>query len=427
MTLLAARITDLSPIDELEVLGQPKGRRGARRPAPEDALVRVQRLAERLEALMDRLVVPLAGGRADDSDGLLQYFDGRLYMGRYVGRVVDEEIGIDLTIEPRMSRTALALMLGSVLNVKVTPTAARLVSAEAPLLVLLFGLLWREAVLRGLQHGPPTRRRERACEGRAIRGTLDVAGTVRLWVRGHRGEVASIDRPREIERLPLLIIDAARSILRAQLGPEASSSVLADAESALAEWTPGLGSAERLSARNLLTAPVRYSPISELLRPAVELSRRILRGSGAGERPSPEARTWGALIDMAEVWELYVFRRLRVENPTLDVRHEARAPMQGLLVDEGGQPAEMMAPDVVGRDRRTGRAVFVADAKYKRRAMLREDLFQVLAYQSRLGANEAWLAYPAAIAMKPIPGRAFRRVERPGMLVRTKMLEVLRV
>ena len=423
MTLIAASVTDLSPIEDIQIVGQLTGRKRSKKSDPGEVLGRVQRLAQRIESLMDRLVVPLTRGRVQAADGLLQFFEGRLYIGIYVGRVVDEEIGIDLTIEPRMAREALALMLGSILNVKVTPAAARLMSTEAPLLLLLFGLLWRDAVLRGLQHGPPTRRRERSWVGRAIRGTLDVAGTVSLRARGRTGSVASVDRPREIERLPLQIIDAAGRSLRAQLGSQASS-VLVDAESALAEWTPSLASAPRLSARDLLRATVRYSPISELLRPAVEMSRKILQGSGMGMQPASGARTWGSLIDMAEVWELYTFRRLRAENPHLDVEHAARSPMEGLLVDEDGQPAELMAPDVVGRDRRTRRAVFVADAKYKRRAMLREDLFQILAYQTRLGAQEAWLVYPDAIAECPLPARDFRRAERVGMHVRTRMLEV---
>lgn len=423
--MITARIRDLTPLDELETSGRAKRPKGTRSSLTDEARALIEKLGAKLNVL-DSLVLPLGPGPARSRSGLIEFFEGRLFMGRFVGNVVDEELGIDLTIEPRMARSALAIMLGLVFNVKITQAASRLASADAPLLLVLVALIWRLAVIRGFQHGPPCRRRDRLNVGRAVRGSFDSMGTIALRVRGKTALLASRDRTREIDPLPLFVLDAAREKLRRTLGT-AAPAILEEAEATLSEWFPLLPPRKRPTNDELLDAPIRYTPISEALRPAVELSRRILSDRGVGQVAAPGRRTWGALIDMAELWELFVVRRLRSDRPDLDIEHAAREEMTNLFVDETGRPAEFIAPDIIGRAGRHGPVRLVADAKYKRRTMLRDDVYQILAYQSRLGAPEAWLVYPSDIVEGPAQeaDRVYRRANDPHRALRTLMMPVV--
>jgi 5-methylcytosine-specific restriction enzyme subunit McrC len=390
----------------------------------DEARTRIARLSSKLDELK-RLIVPLASDRPRSGAGLLEVFDGRIYTGRFVGRVVDEELELDLTIEPRMARAALAVMLGRVFNVRITEAASRLVNTEAPLLLVLVALVWRSAVVRGFHHGPPSRRRNRLTIGRELRGSFDTAGTIALRMRGNEAAVASRERIREIDRLPILILDAAREALRRDLGPTGAA-ILNEAAAALADWVPLTPRGKQPAIFELLHAPIRFTPISESLRPAIELSRRILASRGLGQSfTGASPRTWGALIDMAELWELYVLRELRKELPSLELEHAARAAMTNLLLDDAGQAVERMAPDIVGRERKGGEIRLVVDAKYKRRVLLREDLYQVLAYQTRLKSPEAWLVYPAAVVDDETRGEhEYRRAEAQDLIIRTRLMQV---
>ena len=98
------------------------------------------------------------------------------------------------------------------------------------------------------------------------------------------------------------------------------------------------------------------------------------------------------LIDMAEVWELYVYHLLRsLLVDEADVVHtgRARSPDSYLLASSvTGQNLGGLLPDIMIRNLRTGKCLAVVDAKYKTTVpgpdrpygVVREDLYQMTAY-----------------------------------------------
>ena len=140
----------------------------------------------------------------------------------------------------------------------------------------------------------------------------------------------------------------------------------------------------------------RYSPITIKWRRAAELSWRILNDDPLGVAADDES-THGVLIDVAELWELFVLHcaGLATERP---VRHGTTTQTSGRLARSTIDPRRTLGklyPDVlVGEDPVTA----LVDAKYKRlggrRGVDREDLYQLYAYTSTFAAPIAALTYP---------------------------------
>jgi 5-methylcytosine-specific restriction enzyme subunit McrC len=148
---------------------------------------------------------------------------------------------------------------------------------------------------------------------------------------------------------------------------------------------------------------VRLTPITAGFRPLAELSARIASRRGLSPLSTDEGECKGVLLDVAELWELYVLGAIRRAWPGADVAHGTRdlGETRPLLTNQAGSGIGMMKPDAVVRS--AGRPLLVADAKYKRlwptqytQAPQREDIYQMAAYVGRFGAGSApgALLYP---------------------------------
>jgi 5-methylcytosine-specific restriction enzyme subunit McrC len=134
---------------------------------------------------------------------------------------------------------------------------------------------------------------------------------------------------------------------------------------------------------------------------------------------------YGVLLDMAEVWELYLFHLLKDALADTEVVHAGRLPdaVYWLLSGEAGDRIAAMKPDILlssfGGARR-----LILDAKYKvttpgpgrREGVLREDLYQMAAYLSVAttpgGVLDGALAYPASQAVSSLEQRGPFRLAR---------------
>jgi 5-methylcytosine-specific restriction enzyme subunit McrC len=129
-------------------------------------------------------------------------------------------------------------------------------------------------------------------------------------------------------------------------------------------------------------------------RPLLDVCRLLTEALDPGE----EAGTTGYpafLLDMDRVFEQYVTGG--VVRAFAGSRHNSVAVQPPYLANRpvAGQPNIFLRPDVtIDRD---GRPVVVVDAKWKRRAgcpVVTEDVYQVLAYATALGARRSVLVYP---------------------------------
>jgi 5-methylcytosine-specific restriction enzyme subunit McrC len=131
--------------------------------------------------------------------------------------------------------------------------------------------------------------------------------------------------------------------------------------------------------------------MTETYRSVVEMSQAIIRQSPFASSAKGESKVTGVLLDMAEIWELYVFHLLHEGLAEYEVTHTGREPTNErwlMMSIAGGMPLGGLKPDVLVRQRRSNAVIGVLDAKYKTTVpgparpygIMREDLYQIAAY-----------------------------------------------
>jgi 5-methylcytosine-specific restriction enzyme subunit McrC len=268
----------------------------------------------------------------------------------------------------------------------------------------LLASVWSRSFVHAARHGLPALRTDIRESGLSIKGRLDVPGTVRLRAAGTPG-AASVRREKSLDNPISAAIVAAHAELSRWLVSRRESEWVPDRVKELLPHLVGaVGSRPRVPTMAEIDR-VRLTPITAGFRPLAELSARIAGRRGLAGNASDEGQCKGVLLDVAELWELYVLAVLRRAWPGVEVEHGTRgAATHALLRNGRGEPLGMLKPDaLVGR---RGRTDAVVDAKYKRlwpsvwnAAPQREDMYQLAAYLGRYGDSRnpilGVLAYPS--------------------------------
>lgn len=342
------------------------------------------------------MVLRLEEGREDEPVVRCET-DGTWWAGRYVGSIAFE--GRRLDIAPRFGEETLKSWIAGAFNLALADTPGRL-EADDSFVARLLAAVWSRAFVAAARHGPPSLRADTRESGSVVRGRIDVSATILLRAAGRPG-VASTRREKSLDHAITAAIVAAWAELSRTLGRDGDW--LPDR---LAEIIPhmvgAVGARPRVPRKEEIDR-VRLTPITAGFRPLAELSARIASRRGLSPLSTDEGECKGVLLDVAELWELYVLGALRRAWPGADVAHGTRdlGETRPLLINQGGSGIGMMKPDAVVRS--AGRPLLVADAKYKRlwptqytQAPQREDIYQMAAYVGRFGAGSApgALIYP---------------------------------
>jgi 5-methylcytosine-specific restriction enzyme subunit McrC len=156
---------------------------------------------------------------------------------------------------------------------------------------------------------------------------------------------------------------------------------------------------------------VRYTPMTLPFKQVAVLSHRIASRLGYSASDEP-GQAEGILIDVAELWELFVLNCARqAVSPGLRVEHGTTKGRSDFLLRSSTGSREMgrLKPDLLVLEGDRVRAVI--DAKYKRLSNTRDrpagvdqaDLYQLVAYAMRFEPEAfAALAYPAPLVRAPV-------------------------
>ncbi|MFZ1153445.1 MAG: hypothetical protein WAN93_00930 [Solirubrobacteraceae bacterium] len=345
-------------------------------------------------------VLRLAGaGRTDDEDdpALRHGADGNWWAGRFIGELRFE--GRELRIEPRLGVDVVGTWLAHALNLTVIPKAASS-GSRGPLIVQLVDRVWSAAVADAARHGGPRLRRASHHDDLFIRGRLDMPTTIRHRA-GRRPLVATIRSERDLDnpvaRALVLADRALRSLLpvRPTWRPTRTGEVLSQVRAVV-------GSRPELPDLNAFQR-VRYTPITRPFESVARLSYEIARRQGH-LTSATSADASGVLIDVAELWELFLLHCARRAFGPTRVEHGTSERDNAYLLQSVPKPAKQLGrlkPDILIRDG-TGKLTAVLDAKYKRlrswrgspSGIDRGDLYQLASYLSGHDVQLGALAYP---------------------------------
>ena len=357
-------------------------------------------------------VVPISGDRDDDEPIVYCSWDGTWWAGRYVGSLSFE--GRSLVIEPRFGLATLRNWLFEATSVVLTESPGRLRQDES-FIAQLLASVWAHGFVEAARHGLPALRRDVATKGPTIRGRLDVAASIRLIASAGR-EVVSVRSERSLDHAASDAIIAAYGVLRRWLGVPDEQWMPARAKELIPHLMAVTGPRPRVPTKAELDR-IRYTPITAGFAPIAELSRQIANRRGLAGDVDASGETKGVLLDVAELWEMYVLSVLRKAATPLSVKHGTRerdASKKLLWSDVNGQGLGTLIPDAILYARNDVQGV--ADAKYKSlhptanapNGPQREDLYQMAAYLGRFvppDGRATWgvLAYPQDPSRPSVP------------------------
>lgn len=370
----------------------------------------LRRLAINVRAT--EFVVPISGDRDEDEPVVYCAWDGTWWAGRYVGSISFE--GHSLIIEPRFGLATLRSWLSEATSVVLTDAPGKLREDES-FIAQLLASVWAHGFVEAARHGLPALRHDVATKGATLRGRLDVASSLRMIAAGG-GQVVSIRSERSLDHAASDAIVAAYQVLRRWLGVPDDQWMPARAKELIPHLMAVTGARPRVPTKAELDR-IRYTPITAGFAPIAELSRQIANRRGLATDIDKDGETKGVLLDVAELWEMYVLSVLRKAASPLSVTHGTReksATKKLLHSDATGQTMGTLIPDAILHSGSILQGV--VDAKYKSlhpsvgspNGPQRDDLYQMAAYLGRFQAPAgivSWgvLAYPFDPSKAGIP------------------------
>lgn len=322
--------------------------------------------------------------------------DGHWWAGRFIGSMTVE--GRRITIYPRLGIPTVEAWLDQAFGLVAPPASARHDETDM-FIARLLARLWCRAVDNATRHGLPLLRLPRPHEGAFVRGRIDTRKTIRLMAAG-QPQVASVTYDRSLDH------PATRVLVRAERA-------LAERLAGTSEWRTerirqvmphlraAVGSRPKLPTAFEL-ARVRYTPITLPFKQAALLSHRIASKLGYSATDQPGIAE-GLLIDVAELWELFVLNCTRRAAVGVRIEHGTTAGRRDYLLRSEDTSSGMgrLKPDLLLL--RGNQVAAVIDAKYKRLVSSRErpsgvdhaDLYQIAAYANQYEPQQvAALVYP---------------------------------
>ena len=399
-------------------------------PSKEEAewLRRLQKVAQPVTH-----VVGLGNDRDDDEHVVYCERDGMWWAGRYVGSLSFENGR--LSILPRFGINTIRSWLFQVTNVALVETPGQLCEDEA-FIVQLLAIVWARSFVEAARHGLPALWQDSHHSGTVVRGRLDVAGSVRLMAAASPA-VASVRHERSLNNAVSRSIVAAYAVLRRWMGTGTENRWLPARAQDLIPHLQAVTGSRPMVPSKLDLQRVRYTPITAAFRAVAELSRQIANRRGVSSDAAPEGTCQGVLLDVSELWELYVLGALRRAVSHLEVRHGTfdTQTSQALLSSAvDGAILGTLKPDAMLMHCHS--VVGIVDAKYKRlwptinapQGPQREDLYQLTAYLSRFGQSDrsVWgaLVYPEE---QDRSGRPCAEIRNPWCLDRDRQVFLLTI
>jgi 5-methylcytosine-specific restriction endonuclease McrBC regulatory subunit McrC len=132
---------------------------------------------------------------------------------------------------------------------------------------------------------------------------------------------------------------------------------------------------------------IHYTPMTKYYKPLMELSKNLISFKHYEHTSNLQKKSFSMFIDMAEIWENYIYNLLRKKLPSEYEIENPNLTGDYALFDDGSRKVR---PDILIK--KGSEVIAVIDAKYKRYTcigdVIREDLYQMMTYLCRFFGKE---------------------------------------
>lgn len=229
--------------------------------------------------------------------------NGKWYSGRYIGEVkfhFGKNI-YSIKIKPRFGSLNFYNMLEEVFNFKFTNSKSSKIESEFQFLIRKFiSFLWLHTISKSNKHGLPKKNEWKLYIGTKVKGRIDIRSSVNLIPFG---KLKSIYREKLLNQEILRILRKAYQILIKNYGLK--DNYITENAKEVVENILNLTNNSLINEHDYKR--IKYNDIYISFKPAVDLSWKIIKHKNLGILNKDEAKEdFGILVDMAEIWELYL-------------------------------------------------------------------------------------------------------------------------
>lgn len=341
-------------------------------------------------------------------DGLSPSLQTRWWAGRYIGHAYVKQEGsrtaTEITIRPRFGEKFLLSIIEDVYNIKVGNHDGEFQKTDewfSSLLNLLRRRIWVDKCAKANRYGLPRKNVKRGCQGVTLRGALDIGQTIMPWLM-QKEVCTNIYEKTFDDNICRIVYEAHRilskNVIENKVGRH-SNQDRQSSNSALGFSMPptvqdsinSLNNQYKGTAFNLTEVEykrIRYNSIYVSWKPLVDFSWDVIRNTQLGYKSS-DNQTQCIFIDMAEIWEAFLRKKLG-EGFSDDGWRVLSVEECRYRIYKGKFYSRDIIPDII-LTRQNGQGeneYMVFDAKYKRmRANVskgydvdRSDFFQIHTY-----------------------------------------------
>lgn len=309
----------------------------------------------------------------------------KFYTSHYIGFCSVN--GVDIVIKPRFG--LFNHLISYACNIYVPNAESRITSNKTSNNYWLIALLWKAVLQRAIAKGQiPKEYKTENKNLRYYKGRLDIAKQIRVNLTDASRFYCSYRKLTSDNTINRAIRYAYKILCDKKMG-----SVVND----IREYD------DRLAMFGVSNSPIdisdieniKYTRMTEIYRPVMQFCKAIIQqnlseSSIKAQNIVPVAY----FIDMAELWEMYLLKKLQVNIPDYDVYSPNLREREFLMEDKYRE----VRPDLVIADKETGNPRIILDAKYKyytsfgnnsrKSTVSREDLYQMTTYLHRFMKTE---------------------------------------
>lgn len=277
--------------------------------------------------------------------------------GRLVGQAIFQVQGRNykISIQPRFGNLQLFRMFEEIYNIRLIDSLSELGQniSEQSVIKKLIAVIWVNLLSRANKHGIPQSLIVKSHKGYQLRGRLDIRKS--LISSFSENVLISKYKDKSAQAVPTTILHKAYKILMYEYGLS-KMAIPRSAKNAIDQIKYAINHDVSVDERDYQS--IRYKSIYQAFKPVVDLSWDVIKHKRQENKESP-TMGFNFMIDMAEVWEVYI--RSLLKKRFLPQGWHVIAPKE--LIYPGKKFRKHIVPDIVLTREHE---VMVFDAKYKR-------------------------------------------------------------
>jgi 5-methylcytosine-specific restriction endonuclease McrBC regulatory subunit McrC len=304
----------------------------------------------------------------------------KFYTSHYIGFCSVN--GVDIVINPRFG--LFNHLISYACNIYVPNAESNITSNKTSNNYWLIALLWKAVLQRAIAVGQiPKEYKTENKNLRYYKGRLDIAKQIRVNLTNASRFYCSYRKLTSDNTINRAIRYAYKILCDKKMGRVVND--IREYDDKLAMFGVSNSPIDISDIEN-----IKYTRMTEIYRPVMQFCKAIIQQNLSESSIQPHNKTSVAyFIDMAELWEMYLLKKLQVNFPDYEVYSPNLREREFLMEDKYRE----VRPDLVIADKNTGNPRIILDAKYKHYTSLgntsrestvsREDLYQMTTYLHR--------------------------------------------